>query len=229
MRLSELDHQKVDAAIAAAEQTTSGEILCIVANEVSDYREAPLAWAAAAALILPLLLIPLGFGPHWLPGFAGGWTAAHSGALDESTAATLAAYAILQAVIFALVTLLGMIPGVRRALTPKSLKAQRVHRAAMEQFLAQGIHVTEARTGVLIFASLADRHVEVIADKGIYEKVKPEVWGDAVAALTKAVKEGRPADGFVEAVGLCGRVLAEHFPPTSTNPNELPDKLVMLD
>ncbi|HYF23761.1 MAG TPA: TPM domain-containing protein [Caulobacteraceae bacterium] len=229
MRLSEPDHQKIDAAIAAAERNTSGEILCIVANEVSDYREVPLAWAAAAALILPLLLIPLGFGPHWLPGFAGGWTAAHSGALDESAAATLAAYAVTQALIFALVTLLGAIPAVRRALTPKGLKARRVHRAAMEQFLAQGIHVTEARTGVLIFASLADRHAEVIADKGIYEKVKPEVWGDAVAALTKAVQQGRPAEGFVEAVSLCGTVLAAHFPPGPANPNELPDKLVVID
>ena len=53
----------------------------------------------------------------------------------------------------------------------------------MRQFYAQGIDTTEHRTGVLIFASAAERHVEVVADAGINDKVSPGVWGDAVHVL----------------------------------------------
>ena len=120
------------------------------------------------------------------------------------------------------------IPPLRLALTPRSLRRQRAQQAAMEQFLAKGLHVTAARTGVLIFASVAERQVEVIADEGIYAKVEPKVWAEAVAALTKSLKAGRPGEGFEQAVRLCGAVLAEHFPPGADNPNELPDTLVEI-
>lgn len=228
MKISDADHARVDAAIAAAERTTSGEIICVIAREVSDYREVPLAWAAAAALLLPLALVPFGFDLGWLRGLDGGWTAAHVSATDDAVGAALTVYALVQATVFVLVLLPVSLPPVRRALTPRALKRQRVHKAALEQFLAKGIHLTAARTGVLIFASLADHHVEIVADEAIHSKVKPDVWGDAVAALVRHMKAGRPADGFVEAIGLCGAILAEHFPPSAENPNELPDRLVEI-
>jgi putative membrane protein len=228
IKVSKADHDRIAAAIAEAERSTSGEIFCVLARQASEYRETPLAWAAGAALLLPLALVPLGFNPAWMPGFGDGWTAAHSSSLNVSVGVALSAYALIQAVIFAVVAMLVSIPPVRRALTPRGLRAKRVRRAAMEQFLSKGLHQTAERTGVLIFAAFAERQVEVIADEGIYAKVAPELWGDAVAALTRALKEGRTADGFVEAIGLCGRVLAEHFPPGEQNPNELPDKLVEI-
>lgn len=227
-RISPADRDRVAAAIAAAEAKTSGEIYCIVARRVSDYRETPLAWAAGAALVLPLALIPLGFAPDWLPGFGGGWTVGHEAGVSHSIGVALSAYALVQALVFALVALLVWLPPVRLALTPRGLRRQRVQKAAMEQFLAKGLHVTAGRTGVLIFASLAERQVEVIADEGIYAKVEPKVWAEAVAALTRALGAGRPGEGFEEAVRLCGAVLAEHFPPDADNPNELPDVLVEI-
>ncbi|MBC6981089.1 TPM domain-containing protein [Caulobacter sp. 17J80-11] len=228
MKISNADHARVDAAIAEAEANTSGEIICVIAREVSDYREVPLAWAAVAALLAPLALVPFGFDLGWLRGLDGGWTAAHLSATDAAVGAALTAYALVQAAVFVLVLLIASLPPVRRFLTPRSLKRQRVHKAAMEQFLAKGMHLTAGRTGVLIFASMADHHVEIVADEGIHAKVGAEHWGDAVAALVRQVKAGRPADGFVEAIGMCGKVLAEHFPPGAENPNELPDRLVEI-
>jgi putative membrane protein len=83
---------------------------------------------------------------------------------------------------------------------------------------------------VLIFAAVAERYVEVIADGGINAKVTQEVWDSAVAALIAGIKDGRPADGFVAAIEQCGAVLAEHFPaaPGSVNPDEIADKLVEI-
>ena len=100
----------------------------------------------------------------------------------------------------------------------------------MRQFWAQGLHKTQARTGVLIFASLAERYAEIIADAGINERVTQDVWNSAVAALTSAIRHGQVGAGFVAAIAQCGAVLAEHFPlaPGTRNPNELPDRLVEI-
>lgn len=221
-------YDRITDAIAAAEATTSGEIFCVLARQVSSYRDVSLGWAAAAALILPLGLIPFGFDPGWIAGLGEGWQAAHLSSTDVIVGQSLAAYALVQAGVFLAVFLVTSIPGVGRFLTPQSIRRARVRRAAMEQFLAHGLHVTEARTGVLIFAALFDHQVEVIADEGIHGRVDQAVWADAAAALARGLKAGDPAAGFETAIGLCGRVLAEQFPPGTRNPNEIEDRLVVI-
>jgi putative membrane protein len=228
MQLSQADHERIAQAVGQAESKINGEIVCVLARRASEYRETPLAWACAAALVLPLVLIPLGFGPSWLPSFAGGWVAAQSSAADASVTAVLMAYAIVQAVVFLVALLVVSIPAVRRALTPRSLRRHRVHEAALEQFVARGLHLGGGRVGVLIFAALAERQVQIVADQHIDAKVDQSVWNEAVAALARGLKDRRPADGFVNAVEICGKVMAEHFPSTGENPNELPNDLVEI-
>ena len=228
MQFTTDDHARVAEAIARAEENTSGEIFCVVARQVSSYRDVSLAWAAAAALLLPLGLIPLGFGAHWLAGLGSDWQAAHAAAHEVEISQALAAYALVQAAVFLGVFLLSLIPVVRRFLTPAPLRRTRVRRAAMQQFLAHGLHVTQARTGVLIFAALADHQVEVIADEGIHACVSPEVWADAVAALTNGLRRDQPVEGMQQAIALCGQVLAERFPPRPADINEVPDRLVVI-
>lgn len=228
MRFTSDDHDRVAAAIAAAEAKTSGEIFCVFARRVSTYRDVAMAWAAGCALLLPLGLIPLGFDPAWLRGVSDNWQAAHLASTGVLVGQTLAAYALVQAVVFVIVLGLGLLPPVARLMTPASLRRERVRRAALDQFLAHGLHITEARTGVMIFAAAEDRQVEVIADEGIHGKVDAAVWGDAVAALTREMRAGRPVEGFEKAIALCGGVLAGHFPPRGDNPNEVADRLVEL-
>ena len=219
---------RIGDAIAAAEAKTSGEIFCVLARRVSSYRDISLGWAAAAALLLPLGLIPFGFDPAWIPGMGDGWQAAHLSSTDVVVGQSLAAYALIQSAVFVTAFLLTSIPGVRRFVTPRSVRRARVRRAAMEQFLAHGLHITRERTGVLIFAALADHQVEVVADEGIHSKVDQAIWADAVEALAKGMKNNDPAAGFEVAIGLCGDVLAEHFPPRTENPNEIEDRLVLI-
>lgn len=228
MRFTPQDHERISAAIAAAETRTSGEIFCVIASRVSAYRDIRMGWAALAALLAPMALIPLGFDPAWFPGVADSWEAAHLAARDVTIGRALTAYAVLQAAVFVSMFLIVSLPGVRRLTTPLPVRRARVRRAAMKQFLAHGLHQTEDRTGVLIFACLADHQVEVVADKGIHEKVDSAVWGDAVATLTREMRAGRPAEGFEAAVTLSGEVLAAHFPPRPVNHNELPDRLIVL-
>ena len=229
MAMTEQDHDRIAAAVAKAETTTAGEIYCVLAPAVSDYRETPLAWATAAALVLPAAALLLGFQPQTLTALFGGWTVGHAAATDATILTALTTYVALQAAMFVVAALVVAVPPVRRALTPVSLKAERVHRAAMEQFLSHGLHATRDRTGVLLFASLAERRAEVVADEGIYKVTDPAVWDEVVDLLIAGLKHRKTADGFVAAVELSGRILAAHVPATGDdNPNELPDRLVEL-
>lgn len=227
--LNDQDRERVRQAVAEAESLSRGEIFCVLAETSSDYAEVPLAWAAGAALLAPAILLLTGIGAPALP-FAADWTAAHAGAgADAATRAALVATLALQGLLFVVVALVGSIPAVRVWLAPSGLKRRRVRQHAQELFLAKNIHATRDRTGVLILVSWREHRVELVADDGIDAKVEPGQWDQAVAALVAGLRRGDPAGGFVAAVGLCGAVLARHFPVDGTdNPNELPDAIVEI-
>lgn len=201
--ITEADKVRITDAIRNAESHTAGEIFCIIARHSSDYRLVPIAWAAAIALLAPLPLIYL---TRWL-------------------AATIYLWQLLAFLVAAIAL---SHPKLRFRIVPRRAKHDRAHAEALRQFFAQGLYKTEHRTGVLIFASTAERYAEIIADAGISEKVVPQVWDHAINDLVKAVKAGRPGDGFVSAIEQCGLVLAEHFPPGALKRDELPDKLMEI-
>ena len=221
------DHARISRAISAAEANTSGEIFCVISRRVSTYRDIRLAWAAAASLVLPAVLVPLGLTGEWF-GLNDGWDVAHVASQSNEVNHALTAYIIAQALTFVGVYLLSMIPAVGLLLVPQRIRRARVRRVALQQFMAHGLHDTVDRTGVLIFAAMADHEVEVIADTGIYTRTKPEFWGEAVAALVSGIKKGRTIDGMENAIALCGQALAEHFPPRPNDTNEVPDRLIVL-
>jgi len=227
--LSPTELSAIEAAVREAETRTTGEIYCVVAEESSDYGETPLAWAGGVALLAPAILLIAGVHVS-IPDFFSTWSAAQVGeAIETSVRNALIGTIVLQGILFAATALIVTIPSVRRALTPRGLKRDRVRRRAAEQFLAKNLHLTRERTGVLIFVSLGEHMAELIADEGIAQHVDPKVWDRAMAALTAGLKRGEPAAGFAAAIGLCADVLAERFPPTEgDNPNELPDKVVVL-
>ena len=121
-----------------------------------------------------------------------------------------------------------LLDGERKSIEPLATRLPEGNVQAMQQFFAHGLHRTESRTGVLIFAAVAERYAEIVADAGIDSKVTPQVWAAAIDALIEGIKQGRPADGFVAAIERCGRVLAEHFPPGALKRDELPNRLVEI-
>jgi putative membrane protein len=218
---TEEDRARIAQAVAEAETKTSGEIVVVLANDVSTYREVPLAYAAGAALILPALAVWIG--AHPVTRLAGGWTAEHAAALDDHIGAALSFYGLVQAIVFALTYFFVAWKPMRRALTPGFLKRQRAHKAALAQFLATGLDGSPERTGVVIFAALDDHVVEVVADSAIHAKVGADTWAEAVAAMQQALKRGALAEAFERGVALCGAALAAHFPPGGGDANGLPD------
>jgi putative membrane protein len=198
--IAEPDKARIAAAIRKAEAQTAGEIFCVIARHSSDYRLVPVAWAIALALLAPLPAIAL---TDW----------------------SVSIVYLAQLLVFLVASLALSHPMLRYRIVPRRARHDRAHEEAMRQFFAQGLDKTEHRTGVLIFASAGERYAEIVADAGIHGKVAPDVWADTVEALVTAIKAGRPADGFVEAVERCGAVLAENFPPGALKRDELPNKL----
>jgi putative membrane protein len=223
LRLSEEDHAKVSAAIAAAEARSDGEIVAAVADLSDQYHDVALHWAV---LVLFAVLAWAAICPSclnwWLDLFLGSWR-------EETTQRELLTFLMILAVLkFTVVLLILRYIPLRLLLTPSATKERRVRRRAIATFKAGAERRTIGRTGILIYLSMGERRAEIVADEAITKVTTPETWGEAMAALLTHVKAGRPGNGIVAAVELIGAVLAEHFPKTSTDTNEIPDKLIQL-
>lgn len=222
MRLTEADRARVTDAVTQAESATDGEIVTVVAGRSDAYHDVALHWAVLAMLLVLALLAWQPAPAVWLHArLIDAWS-------DPSPHWTLTVALVLMAVTFLAVRVLLALDALRMLLTPGATKTRRVHARALTLFRTSAEHRTRAATGVLLYLSLAEHRAEIIADASIHSRVKPEVWGEAMAALVAAVKDGRPADGMAAAVAQIGAVLAEHFPRSEGDTNELPDRLIVL-
>lgn len=191
-------------AITRAESRTSGEIVVIVTDASDGYRSFTVLWSALIALALPLPLMAF---TDW--------------ARDLVYALQLATFLLLLP--------LTSLDAVRFHLVPRKIKRARAHAKAVEQFLAQDLHTTDGRTGILFFVSIAERYSEVIADQAVFEKVDQDTWDEIVAGFVGRMRDGNREQAFAEAIARCGDVLAAHFPPGGLECDELPNHLVVLD
>jgi putative membrane protein len=223
LQLSEADHDKVSAAITAAESKSDGEIVA-VATPISDaYHDVALHWA-----LIPLFAVlawaawrPTALA-WWYDFLFGGWQP------DPTMSQLLTLLMFFAALKFTVALLILKWMPLRIALTPAATKHRRVRRRAVGVFKAAAERRTAGRTGVLIYLSLAERRAEIVADEAILKVTDDHTWGEAMEALIKDVREGRPADGICAAIERVGIVLAEHFPRSATDTNEIPDKLILL-
>ncbi|MCJ8190383.1 TPM domain-containing protein [Sphingomicrobium aestuariivivum] len=221
-QLTAEDHARVSQAIAQAELASDGEIVA-VATELSDqYHDAAWQWAALATF---LQMGIWAFQPQWLEDayhlFFGGW-----GEVPLTQLLTVL-------LMFSLATFL-IVWGalrympLRLKLVPPATKTRRVRRRAIDIYKAGAERRTIGRTGILIYLSMGEHRAEIIHDDAITEAVEPDAWAEAMIALLGPVKEGRVADGICAAIHEIGLVLAEHFPKSSDDTNEIPDKLIEL-
>lgn len=99
---------------------------------------------------------------------------------------------------------------------------------ALDIFAHLQIWDTVHNNGVLIYLLLADRDVEIVADRGIHAKVGAAVWENICAAMEAEFRQGRFESGVVNGIGAISRQLAQHFPKEGAGPNELPDAPVVI-
>ena len=102
------------------------------------------------------------------------------------------------------------------------------HERAIELFSQLRIWDTEDNAGVLIYLLLADRRVEIVADRGIHARVGAATWDAICREMQSAFADNRFEAGGVFGVEAISDLIARHFPPDGENPNELPDTPVVL-
>ncbi|HKI03627.1 MAG TPA: hypothetical protein VKK31_16735 [Thermoanaerobaculia bacterium] len=205
---SQADLDAIRAAVGEAEGQTSGEIVPYVVDQSDAYPSAAWKGAALGALLAPLLAlaihrwssiwgIPI---EYWiaLPAPVGG----------------AAGY------------LLALLPAVRRWMAGEEAMESRARRRAAVAFLDQEVFRTADRTGILLFVSLFEHRVVLLADAGIHEKVDQGQWEEITRRLAAEIRRGRRGPAMVEAIRACGELLARHKVEIRPDDrNELSDEL----
>ena len=89
---------------------------------------------------------------------------------------------------------------------------------------------TEQNNGVLIYLLLAEHGIEIVADRGLNQRVSHEQWQALLDEMAAAFKAGRFEEGLMQAIDAVDRLLAQHFPlgEGEVNPNELPDTPLVI-
>ena len=193
MRPSQLldpaDRQGIAAALFAAHKMTRAELAVVVVRASDPYVGAP--WRLGLLLALLASLGVAAFVP------------------DTSLEALL----VLQALALASGHVLARVPAVRARLVSARAAQECVDRRAVRAFAETGLHRHPERAGVLIFVSLLERSVRVLADAGVEGRLPGgEPWQEPVETIVAAMREGRAGDGLLAAVEGCGRLLALHLP-----------------
>ncbi len=118
---------------------------------------------------------------------------------------------------------------VEAALHPLALwHKQSARERALEVFSQLRVWDTARNNGVLIYLLLADRDVEIVADRGIHMLIGQDAWELICRDMEAAFRAGQYEDGVIAGIEAVGMHLARHFPPEGTNDNELPDRPVLL-
>jgi len=193
-----LNEQKmIEDAVAEVEKTTSGEIKVVVVDKSSDYRSAHYRLGVMLALLTVFLPVAQN---HGLRIF------------------------YFQISLFFLGYLLAFFPPIKSFFLSQKEKNEEVDQRAIQAFFENNLHTTVDRTGILIFVSLLERQVEIMADTGINEKVEKDTWQKTLDELILNIKKKNLIIGIQGSIFQCGEILAKHFPPKDKNLNELSDK-----
>jgi putative membrane protein len=201
-RLSDQDNKAIEEAIRKAEATTSGEIVFTAAPASAHYQHATLQGALIGMTIATAvyLILPVAHTPTTLL-----WTEFISFAVFYS--------------------ILPYLPW-RRCIISKQEMDARVKDAAFMQFYASGLYRTRESNGVEIYLSFFEREVVVIGDRAIHAKMGDQYWQQIRDLIIQGMKDGSVRGGICAAIEMCGKALAQHFPPRPDDINELPDKVI---
>ena len=186
-------------AVRDIEKDSDAEIVIVVRGRSGSYRHADYLCGAIVAFVglVFVLLSPFEFHTYWVP-------------IDVLALFIAGAFVSSRT------------NAIRRALTSRDFRAKAARTGAAAMFYEAGIANTSAENGLLIYVSLLERRLEVIADRGILKAVPALKWNNSVFELKKVGRNPEP-DNLIKAIHDLGAVLAEHMPATGENPNELPD------
>jgi putative membrane protein len=210
--LSEKDRKQIDATVQTAEKRTSGEIVCLIQSASYHYPMADLLGGVTLALPLALVVTPYGGKLLWLG--------------DQNMWLFLGIFAALFAVSYFLVR---HIPGIKRRFISTREIDEEVHEAAVNAFFHNRLYRTKESNGVLLFISVFEHRVWVLADHGIDAKVDQQEWDKIVAGVTDGIKQNQAVEAICRAIREIGKMLETHFPVNPNDIDELENLIVTED
>lgn len=203
-RLADADRARIEAAIADLEARSAAELVVVVAPCSANYAAYPALWAAGLALAAGWLAVMID------PFISGGLLTMIQGAVLAGAAAAL------------YLTPLGIL------LVPPAFKRLQAQRAARLEFAALVNERTRGKDGVLLFLSLAEHYIEVIADDAVVAEIPLPRWEQMVERFRAKVRRGPLSGGLLALIAECAGVLEERFPPRPGQENELPNRVKEL-
>ncbi len=222
LKKEELD--RVSHAVEKAEKKTSGEIALAIIPQSDSYAVFELMTAVVCGFVWFVALLfwinPIG---NWLSGLFWGTGA------ESSEYPIVMLYGFSSFLIISIVYAVANIPLIDRLVVPRKYRNKKVTNRAQREFLDSGVYDTRDRTGILIFISLLEHRVELIADKGIAEKIEQKQWDDIVQRIIDGIKGKRLAESLCESVSMCGDLLEKHFPIKDDDTNELTNRINILE
>jgi putative membrane protein len=121
----------------------------------------------------------------------------------------------IEAMVFVAVSVALEWPVLKLLAVPRRLKHERARQFAHRAFAARILAARERKVGMVLFASLGERYVELVTDDALDRKIGQARWNAIVAAFTQAAKSGPLVDALEQAIEACGAELATHFPPAA--------------
>lgn len=219
-KFTQKEKDQIYKAVKAAEEKTLGEISTAVIKESSDYILFEFIFMIAFGVIAAILLQI--FGPQWQS-----FWQSRSWSLEPYHLSSISIAAIF--LVMGGAYLVANTPFIDRLIVPKKVMARLVYQKAIFHFFNAGLTNTTERTAILIFISLNERRVELIADKGISDKIESEVWQSIVNNLVDKITKGEISPGLTEAIGECGKILKKEFPQTGKGKDQLPNSVQILE
>jgi putative membrane protein len=208
--LSQNEREKITAAVQAAERKTAGEIVPMVVSSSYHYPVSDIL--AAVTFSFPLAIgLTYVLGTMYWSGSQNMWMFIISFAL---------CYAGLH-------VLLKKLPQLKRLFISQAEIEEEVNEAAITAFFQQGLYRTREETGVLIFISVFERKVVVLADRGINARVDSGAWDEVVHHIVRGIKNRQQANALCEAVEMVGGILEQHFPVKEDDTDELHNLIVI--
>jgi len=220
LNINKAQLEQIKTAVAETEKTTTGEIALAAVYQSDSYAFVEL-FAAFCTAFVSFFILLLFSNPIWKLLDRTFWYPAPS----QLTAAIGFAVICITAAVYLLLN----IPAIDRLIIPRKLKERRVYARALRHFVESGVYKTADRTGILIFISVLERKIFIIADSGINEKVLQNQWDGICKIMTNGLRTKNTAKAFITATEECGKILQKYFPTKIKNPNELADGLVILE
>ncbi len=205
IQLTQSERDRISQAVLEAEKHTTGEIVPMIVAQSDDYPGARWRLAIVTALLFGFLAYFFleDLDPVWI--------------LWAQIPGLYIGY------------WLSSFGAVLRPFMLSSKIDEEVHQRALQAFFSRNLHATKDRTGILVMASLLEHRVEILADTGINAKVSRDAWQGIVTDMIGRIKSDNLTEGFCIAVRECGEVLAKDFPGTHDNPDEISNKVIIVE